>query len=107
MSDAVVIGMYVLTLLPFLSSAVLYGARSPWRQHPVGKVLVGLLASICSVLIFGIVVRALRADGTTVAVLRAAFLGVVAFYGWALFRQIARIQRHQPDACPRRRSTDL
>lgn len=103
MRDPIGAALYALTLLPFLSCALAYG-RSEWRRHPVGRVLMGLLAATCAVLILGIVAR-VAGDDNFLLILRVTFLGLLNAAGWSLFVQIKRLQsRHLVH--PLRRATD-
>lgn len=97
MSDTVVIVVFVATLLPFVACVWAYG----WRafRSELGRVLQGLLLSICAVLSLGIITRLLDFEGTAANVLRVVTLALVTIAGWLLFRQIVRIQRRPSADC--------
>ena len=106
MSDLAVIALNALTLAPFLACAVAYGWRSPWHRSAIGRVIMGLLMSLCAVLVLAIIVRALGINDPVAMVLRLAALSLVNLAGWALLWQIIALQRSRNSDHPKRRATD-
>ena len=103
MRDPFGAALYAATLLPFLSCILAY-RHSPWRKHPIGKVIMGLLGSMCAILALGVTARTFG-DNLVLLSLRVLFLVLLNIAGWALLWQILRI-RGQAGSHPGRRASD-
>jgi hypothetical protein len=100
---------YAVVWLPFACATVLYAARSPWRERPVGWALMTLLGSLTAILTFVLVAMAVPLPRDVIDVLRGLTLGGVSVAGWLLLRQIYVLQGRNDleSAHPHSRSTDI
>ena len=101
--------LYAVGAVLWTGLLLLYGLRSPWWRSTTGRVMVLTFASLSAVLVLAAVFRFVHPP-LWLAVplaLAAATLAAVCVAGCVQLATILRLQRRDPSATPRRRSTDI
>ena len=99
--------LYAVCAMPWLGCLLTYGLRSPRRPSLVRTAMLVTYASLSGVLVLAAVLRLVHPPFDVALALAAATLAAVCVAGWVQLATILRLQRRDPSATLRRRSTDL